>query len=288
MSLYQAYGLVIRSDVRLPSFFQLSKNNAKPGLTIRVASRLVNAKLLKRARVYGNPKIARFYHQKNEILVVPNKNTPLRVLQSSLISHLPIAYHQRKNLVLHASVVGKNSHAVAFLGASGMGKSTLAAALCSRGYQLVSDDAAVLKFGRRGLQITPTFPSVKIWPDAARWLGAKPENLSRVHLRSEKRYLPKLRNFHAGSSLLEALYVINNGRRHAIRRLTPKKALLEIMRHNVFNYKKARTRLLSVFFAAARVANQIPVFELERPVGLRRMAKSVRLLQPHMDSFILE
>lgn len=53
-----------------------------------------------------------------------------------------IAVHLRlhQELVLHASGVCRDDRAVAFVGASGMGKSTLAAALCGAGCVLVSDD----------------------------------------------------------------------------------------------------------------------------------------------------
>jgi hypothetical protein len=53
-----------------------------------------------------------------------------------------IAVHLRlrQQLVLHASAVRVGDGAIAFVGASGMGKSTLAAALCREGHELVSDD----------------------------------------------------------------------------------------------------------------------------------------------------
>lgn len=50
--------------------------------------------------------------------------------------HLTLNGH----LVLHASAVRAGNRALAFVGASGMGKSTLAAALCGHGHALVADD----------------------------------------------------------------------------------------------------------------------------------------------------
>lgn len=50
--------------------------------------------------------------------------------------------------VLHASAVAMGDRAVAFMGASGMGKSTLATLLCARGAQLITDDA--LRLVREG------------------------------------------------------------------------------------------------------------------------------------------
>lgn len=50
--------------------------------------------------------------------------------------------------VLHASAVAVGDDALAFIGVSGMGKSTLAALLCSAGTRMVTDD--VLRLARRG------------------------------------------------------------------------------------------------------------------------------------------
>ncbi len=62
----------------------------------------------------------------------------LSVLSSGavLAAHLTLRGH----LVLHASAVRTGSGALAFVGASGMGKSTMATLLCADGHELVSDD----------------------------------------------------------------------------------------------------------------------------------------------------
>ena len=55
-----------------------------------------------------------------------------------------VALQQRGNVVLHASAVSVDGHAMLFCGASGEGKSTLAAMLSSRGYPLLNDDVCNL------------------------------------------------------------------------------------------------------------------------------------------------
>lgn len=62
----------------------------------------------------------------------------VRVLAAGAV----IAVHLklRHELVMHASAVQLDDRALAFVGASGMGKSTLAAVLCRNGCDLVSDD----------------------------------------------------------------------------------------------------------------------------------------------------
>jgi hypothetical protein len=61
-------------------------------------------------------------------------------------------------LALHASAVGVNGRAVAFVGASGMGKSTLAALLCTAGGLLLTDDV---------LHVSDPGSSPVAWPGSA-------------------------------------------------------------------------------------------------------------------------
>lgn len=60
------------------------------------------------------------------------------VLAAGALLAVRLMLHGR--LVLHASAVRHDGHALAFVGASGMGKSTLAAALCGDGCDLIADD----------------------------------------------------------------------------------------------------------------------------------------------------
>ncbi|MQA14195.1 MAG: hypothetical protein GEV09_08485 [Pseudonocardiaceae bacterium] len=63
----------------------------------------------------------------------------------------------RHELVMHASAVRLDGAALAFVGASGMGKSTLAALLCNNGCELVTDDV---------LRVDLTAPVARVYPGA--------------------------------------------------------------------------------------------------------------------------
>ena len=68
------------------------------------------------------------------------------VLPLLLLGSVPAWWlNLRGEAVLHASAVTLGGEALAFIGASGMGKSTLATLLCSSGAGLVSDDVLRLK-----------------------------------------------------------------------------------------------------------------------------------------------
>jgi hypothetical protein len=66
---------------------------------------------------------------------------------------------------LHASAAMFNENVIAFLGESGMGKSTLSAYLSKQtGWQRVADDILPVKY-ENGLQALPHFPQLKLPPD---------------------------------------------------------------------------------------------------------------------------
>lgn len=81
--------------------------------------------------------------------------------------------HLQGKLALHGAVVGEGGRAVALLGQSGQGKSTLAAALCAAGATLYADDAIALETaeGPRWF-VTPLENSHWLDAPARRALGA--------------------------------------------------------------------------------------------------------------------
>ena len=71
----------------------------------------------------------------------------------------------RNTLPLHGSAVVIDGRAYAFLGDSGVGKSTLAAALVHQGYPLVSDDviATTARESDAAPLVMPAYPQQKLW-----------------------------------------------------------------------------------------------------------------------------
>src|SRR2546426_4032057 len=90
-------------------------------------------------------------------------------------------------LVLHGSAVRIGRSAVVLCGASGWGKSTLAAALHSRGHRLLADDFAAIRITARGPTLLAGPPLLKLWPDSLRALGLNPAALPRLHPLVNKR-----------------------------------------------------------------------------------------------------
>lgn len=79
---------------------------------------------------------------------------------------LPAALSLQQRTVFHASALSMHGMAVAFLGESGRGKSTLATFLAQRGHPLLTDDGLELRFEGDTLLALPNQPSVRLWEDS--------------------------------------------------------------------------------------------------------------------------
>lgn len=83
---------------------------------------------------------------------------------------LPLALSRQGRLAFHAAAVTVPGGAVAFLGRSGMGKSTLAAQFARSGASFLTDDGLLLEQGTEGYIVTPNHPSIRLWDDSQRAL----------------------------------------------------------------------------------------------------------------------
>jgi len=98
---------------------------------------------------------------------------PVPGLSRQTIEHLyqnqvlPLALSRQFKLVLHASAIEIENFAVAFMGASGQGKSTLAAHFSTRGNRFLTDDGLQLEKGEDGYLIQPSHPSIRLWEDSS-------------------------------------------------------------------------------------------------------------------------
>ncbi len=83
---------------------------------------------------------------------------------------LPMVATLQNKQVLHASAVAINGIAKVFIGESGYGKSTLAAALVQAGGELISDDCLMLDKIEDEWSVTASYPSLRLWPENAQRL----------------------------------------------------------------------------------------------------------------------
>ena len=100
---------------------------------------------------------------KHELYIVDRAGCSPAYLNHLILDHIiPLYLSTQGYLVLHASLVENNSKAFLFLGPSSSGKSSLAASLLSRGFNVLSDDYCLLS---KDLTLIPSYPSLRILPE---------------------------------------------------------------------------------------------------------------------------
>lgn len=124
--------------------------------------------------------LARIYVRHGTEIVVELCGAAEDVQPFLLGSAMGALLYQRGLIPVHSSAVAFDDRAYCFLGPSGVGKSTLAAALCQRGGRLVSDDICALRCDREGTWILPAYARQNLWPDSIERLGGMVSAMSRM------------------------------------------------------------------------------------------------------------
>lgn len=240
MYAYTVFGLNIHSEIALPS---LPPGHHAADVVIKLG--VVTPPALQRGR-YGlwysvTPEttyirwegVGDFHIQGGcEITVMPDPTVLDHSLQRFILgSALGSTLFQRGQLALHASAVVGPTGAIAFIGESGWGKSTLAAGLHARGYRMLADDLLAVRAGTERHLVFPGLPEFKLWPDTLSALGEDRMALAEVFPGQEKRIRPVSNNRQCDPTPLDRLYVLGCGEQHEIVPLSPNEVIFELVRH---------------------------------------------------------
>ena len=96
---------------------------------------------------------------------------------------------QRGYVALHASAVQIGDAALAIVGPHGAGKSTMAAALATRGFPLISDDVLHVRRAASAWVAEPYAHGLRLWPEAVRLVLGRDVSLPRLTPTWDKRLL---------------------------------------------------------------------------------------------------
>ena len=169
---------------------------------------------------------------------------------------------------LHATSVVVNGQAIAIMGDSGYGKSTLAAALIRKGCPLLTDDVLVLELLGNGVQAYPSLARLKLRPDSADAAFGKRRSLP-MNTFTDKMILPLGAAEHVAKAVpLRAIFVIPSSAGSvviSIRRARGHRSLLPIIKNSFDTSFLDRRRLEQQFEFACRLAKSVPISVLSFP-----------------------
>lgn len=192
---------------------------------------------------------------------------------------LPLALSTSGQLVFHGSAVEIADRSIAFLGESGRGKSTLAAAFAVNGHRFLTDDGLVLEQAGGVYYALPSHPSLRLWEDSHSKLFERDVDVApALAFTSKARFLAGTRLNHCNSARqLRTAYFIGDGSApdFRVRRLTPAETMIAWAMHSFRLDVEDRALIGRHFDQISDLANSVVCYEIDYP---RRFDNLDRLL----------
>jgi hypothetical protein len=212
---------------------------------------------------------------------------------SHTISHLlidqvlPRALGHMGELVIHASAVVVDGGTIAFLGPTGLGKSTLCASFCDQGFSLVTDDSLLLKTEDERIMAYASYPGLRLWSDSVAMLSEAPAGLSQVAHYTDKKFLNVTDSslaFGEEATPLHAVFVLAPPEDHLTITIEPipsRDIAIEILKAAFTLDSPDKHRLKQDFLHFTRIANMIPFYRLSYPRDPSRLPEVRRAILNH-------
>ena len=236
-TLYSAFGLTILSDLPL---VDLPPGSGDPDVVVAIGETAAERPASDSWHVTASAGEARGWapgagafrvRGGNEITIRPMPEADERALRLAVVGPLlGVILAQRGRFVLHASTVAIGDAAVAFAGASGRGKSTLAAAMARAGHPLIADDMTVIETEGPRPVVRPGFPRVKLWPDSAGALEHDVGSLPLLHPARTKRSVQIAGDFRADTVPLARCYLLEDGEEESVSEMSGSDTILALVR----------------------------------------------------------
>jgi hypothetical protein len=186
--------------------------------------------------------------------------------------------------VLHASAVQLHSFTVGFIGHSGSGKSSIAAALCAEGGKLVSDDTLRVEVIDGTLSCYAGGTRIRLRPNA-RWLADSFAPLSTRETVDGRLSLapPTIDVAYVPLDALLVPTLVEHSAEQSLRRLSGQEALLMLLRNPRVAPWRTDDPIRRHFGVCAQIADRLPVFEVSVPWGKQMGSNLLMTLNQALD-----
>ena len=221
----------------------------------------------------------------------PRGDVPSETVRHLLLNQvIPLVLNHLGNLVLHAAACATPHGVIAFMGKTGMGKSTLAAGFGQQGFPILSDDCLLVKEQNGVVMSIPSYPGIRLWPESVSALfSEEPELQPLAHYTEKKRLLLEQHHPEAPAPLA-SVYVLscpparNRVTGVTIGRLRTSEALLEIIKHTFQLDSANPERLRRSFKQYEWLARSVPFFRLTFPRQHSYLSAVTAALLNHLET----
>lgn len=181
---------------------------------------------------------------------------------------------QRAFFVLQGAVLQSGDHAIAILGGSGAGKSTVSAALLKKKYTLLSDEVCVLN---NHLDVMPGYPQISLW---LRKIGAI--WFKKIREGVEKYMIPISKKFNATPLPIKKIIILNPSKKNQHIQARPLSGGDKINYLQKYIYNKTYISGLGMdalyFNYTAKLANKVDVILIDWPIAGGKVKKLVNCI----------
>lgn len=292
---YTAFGLVVDSEIDLPELTSVTTPTADAS-DVRVRHGPVESPADADPETVGH-RVATDDHylqyeaatvrirDGREIVVDPAPGVPSEIIRHLVLgpafNHL---LHQRQYLVLHASTVVVDGVAVAFLGASGDGKTTTAAAFLRAGHRILSDDVAAVVPGTDPPQVRNGYPSIKLDPTLVDEFDLPVTEPTDTTPKRDRHFYGLRHDDLPTSVPLTRVYLLTDSDRLAVTEVDPPDRVMTLVEHTYTRSTlETDEELTANFRRSGDIARTVPIKRLERPRQLAKLPKVVERVVADLD-----
>lgn len=295
---YKAFGLIFESDIEIPEFVPTDETNPDIRIFRGSAPDEIPSPAAKGVLFQGSssefllkvPDTGKIFVSNGNAVCIDKKAgvswDDIRVFMLS--SGMGALLHQRELLPMHASAVEMNGVVAMFMGNSGTGKSTLAAAFSKKGARVLADDISLIRHPENSSILVPAFPQVKLWEDSLTKLQDSPGNLKKVRAELGKYWKTITERFQDQPKTVALAFLLSpvNNDNFSITRLKGIEKF-NVLKNNTYKFRFIHSTGLEKnhFGNISRLANNITLFKTERPSGGFELDKLVDLLLEQINAF---
>lgn len=282
---YTAYGLNIRSEIHLSA---RAGTASAPDINVRRGNVQLPPEAddrpmwTTRNDIYFRfPDVGKIQISSGSEIVIDTAGVDDRVAGLFVVGPaMGAVLHQRGLLVLHGSAVVVSGGVVAFLGYSGWGKSTMAAAMVKLGNAGFCDDLVPVSLSNGAPSVSPGYPFLKLAPESGDILGHGNVEWTPL-LPNDNRCMIAVEGPNPGVSVpLSRIYVLREGERPEIESLEPQDAAVELIRHSYgLPWVRKSGMAARHLECCAALVDRVPIFRLFRPRRLDLVPEVAELVQ---------